>query len=214
MQRVGEGAVVRQGSLIAVVVTLLIGCAFLLLVVGCSGTRSEAPKKKEKGRTEVTTEQEHTEATTEQTRSPEATESEEEARCDGTRIIKEKYGGPVVTNDVSGCPKGGLLRGTDGRDRLAGDDGSDEVRGLGGSDEITDGLGKDLVYGGMGGDNLIGYGGDTSLDRFYGGPGDDIVQSRDVPAVKDVVVCGGGTDTVYADKADVGGGGCEREKVR
>ena len=42
------------------------------------------------------------------------------------------------------------------------------------------------------GDNLIGYGGDASLGRFYGGAGNDTVQSRDVPAVK---------DTVTADRA-------------
>jgi hypothetical protein len=70
-------AVVRQGRLIALVGTFLIGCAFLLIVIGCSGTRSEAPQ--EEG-------QEHTEATKkEQTRAPEATASEE-ARCEGTRI--------------------------------------------------------------------------------------------------------------------------------
>jgi hypothetical protein len=197
--------VVRQGRLIAVVGTFLIGGAVLLLVVSCAGTSSVAPQEKEKG---------HTEATKEQARSPQATEAEE-ARCDGTRTTKNPMaGGTYLTNDLPGCPKGGLLLGTNKPEKLAGEDGADEVRGLGGSDEITDGLGKDLVYGGMGEDNLIGYGGDTSLDRFYGGPGNDIVQSRDVPAVKDVVVCGGGTDTVYSDKADVGVGGCERVKVR
>jgi hypothetical protein len=198
--------VVRQGRLIAVVEILVIWCAVLLLGVGCAGTSSEAPKEG----------QGHTEATNkEQTRSAEATASEEEARCDGTRTTKNPMaGGTYITNDLPGCPKGGLLLGTNKPEKLAGEDGADEVRGLGGSDEITDGLGKDLVYGGMGEDNLIGYGGDTSLDRFYGGPGNDIVQSRDVPAVKDVVVCGGGTDTVYSDKADVGVGGCERVKVR
>ena len=65
----GEGAVVRQGRSIALVLAFLIGCS-VLLVVGCSGTRSEAPKEKEQG---------HAEATKEQTRSPEATDSEEEA---------------------------------------------------------------------------------------------------------------------------------------
>jgi Ca2+-binding RTX toxin-like protein len=107
-----------------------------------------------------------------------------------------------------------LIVGTNAGERITGTKNAEKIRGLGGSDEITDGLGKDLVFGGRGGDNLIGYGGDTSLDRFYGGPGNDIVQSRDVPALKDVVVCGGGTDTVYADQADVGGGGCEQVKVR
>ena len=55
-----------------------------------------------------------------------------------------------------------------------------------------------MVYGGKGKDNLVGYGGDTSLDRFYGGPGDDLMQPGDRPAVKDAVRCGPGTDTVYA----------------
>lgn len=53
------------------------------------------------------------------------------------------------------------------------------------------------------GDNLIGYSGDASLGRFYGGAGNDTVQSRDVPAVKDTVNCGSGTDTGSADKADI-----------
>jgi Ca2+-binding RTX toxin-like protein len=77
----------------------------------------------------------------------------------------------------------------------------------------VDGRGKDVVYGGSGVDNLIGYGGDTSVDRFSGGDGDDTVQSRDVPAVKDVVRCGTGTDTVYADKADTVSDACERVKA-
>ncbi len=51
------------------------------------------------------------------------------------------------------------------------------------------------------------------MDRFYGGSGGDTVQSRDVPAVKDTVDCGAGTDTVYADKADVVRDDCERVKA-
>jgi Ca2+-binding RTX toxin-like protein len=107
-----------------------------------------------------------------------------------------------------------LIVGTSAGERITGTKNAEEIRGLGGADEITDGLGKDLVYGGKGADNLIGYGGDTSLDRFYGGQGNDIVQPRDVPAVKDVVSCGAGTDTVYADKADVVRDNCERVKAR
>jgi hypothetical protein len=106
-----------------------------------------------------------------------------------------------------------LIVGTDSGEQIKGTRHDEEIRGLGGSDEITDGLGKDLVYAGAGGDNLIGYGGDTSVDHFYGGWGNDTVQTRDVPAVKDVVRCGGGTDTVYADKADVLSADCERVKA-
>jgi Ca2+-binding RTX toxin-like protein len=107
-----------------------------------------------------------------------------------------------------------LIVGTNGGERIAGTNQAEEIRGLGGSDEISDGFGKDLAFGGMGGDNLIGTGGDTSVDRFYGGRGNDIFQPRDVPAVKDIVSCGAGTDTVYADKADVMASDCERKRVR
>ena len=83
----------------------LIGCAVLLLAVGCSGTSSETSKKEEQGC------------------SPQATESEEEARCEGTRKIKwsggPNPGGVYTTNDLPGCPnKGGLLLGTDGPDTM------------------------------------------------------------------------------------------------
>ena len=76
---------VRQGHLIAVVGTFLIGCA-VLLMVGCAGVRSEAAKQ-EQGRTE---------ATEEQARSPEGTASEE-AQCEGTRTFQMKGGGGPFT---------------------------------------------------------------------------------------------------------------------
>jgi Ca2+-binding RTX toxin-like protein len=103
-----------------------------------------------------------------------------------------------------------LIVGTDHAEQIKGTNNAEEIRGLAGGDEIVDGRGKDDVYGGSGVDNLIGYGGDTSLDRFSGGGGDDTVQSRDVPALRDIVRCGAGTDEVYADKADVVSEDCER----
>ena len=107
-----------------------------------------------------------------------------------------------------------LIVGTDKGEQIKGTENTEEILGLGGSDEITDGLGADLVYGAKGKDNLIGYGGDTSLDRFYGGGGDDLIQPGDLPAVKDVVRCGAGTDTVYPDKKDVVSDDCERVRRR
>ncbi len=106
-----------------------------------------------------------------------------------------------------------LILGTDAAEQLEGTKIAEEIRGLGGSDEIVDGRGKDVVHGGVGADNLIGYGGDTSSDRFSGGDGGDTVQSRDVPAIRDVVRCGAGTDKVYADKADGVSDDCERVRV-
>ena len=103
--------------------------------------------------------------------------------------------------------------GTNSGEQVNGTRNAEEIRGLGGSDEISDDLGADLVYGGTGEDNLIGTASDTSVDRYYGEDGGDIFQPRNVPAVKDMVSCGPGTDTVYADKADVVGGDCEQVKV-
>src|SRR5215204_6841473 len=167
MQRVGGCAVGRQGYLIAVVGTFLIGCA-VLLVVGFSGVQAEASQE----------EQGHTEATEqEQGHSGEA--APEEDRCKATRTIYDN-----TTNDVPGCPKGGLLSGTNRRDKLDGEDGDDEIRGLGGDDEVLwGGSGSDVIYGGPGDDSLEGgtywHEGDTYWIRrhegskyvHYGGPG-------------------------------------------
>jgi hypothetical protein len=212
--------VVRQGRLIALVGTFLIGCAFLLLAVGCSGTRSEAPKEeKQQGHPEATnTEQGHTEAVNkDQTRSPQATASEEEARCQGTRthhlyfvayrngqISKVRSGseedvkkagktydlGIYTTNDLPGCANGGLLIGTDEPDKLDGGDGDDEVRGLGDKDLIYGGDGKDVNYAGPGDDSFTEADGKGD-DVIYGGGGDDEIDGADG---EDVLYGGDGSD--------------------
>jgi hypothetical protein len=129
--------VIRQSHIIAVVGAFLIGCA-VLLAVGCAGVRSEAPQEDQ---------QAHTEAT-----------ASEEARCEGTRHIKKKWRpGLWTTNDVPGCPKGGMLSGTDGIDKLYAKDGDDEIHSLGGDDWfIYGGYGDDVLYGGEGDDFLDG----------------------------------------------------------
>jgi hypothetical protein len=202
----GGSATLQRGHLIAVVGAFLIGCA-ALLVVGCAGVRSGAPED----------EQGHTEATKkEQARSPEATTSEE-ASCEGTRTFdvykKQGIGGIAdatvqpgdpearfITNDVPGCPTGGLLSGTDKLDRLAGEEGEDEVHGLGGTDTLTGGHGHDIIYGGPGDDEL--YGGakrplefytDRSKNVLYGGPGIDYLEGD----AGDDVLYGGEGDDFY-----------------
>ena len=201
----------------SVVVTFLIGCAVLLIVVGCSGMSSESPKQ-----------QGHTEATREQTRSAKA--ASEEARCAETRPI-ERHGpsGRWVTNDLPGCPKGGLLLGTDKPDELDGLDGDDEIRGLGGSDALIGGLGSDVIYGGPGNDVLIepvrrsdaagdvfyGGGGDDRLhagkgeDVMYGGDGNDLLTDND--GQRDKLYCGKGKDHYSADKNDYVDSSCEKK---
>jgi Ca2+-binding RTX toxin-like protein len=125
-------------------------------------------------------------------------------------------------DSITGTDHTDIFTGTKWAERIFGLGGADQINGGGpdlveggqGSDELADGLGKDTVYGNSGRDNLIGQGGDTSLDYFYGGGGNDLVQPVDVPTVKDVVSCGRGTDTVYADEADVVNDNCERVRTR
>ena len=211
--------------------TFLIGCALILVVVGCAGVRSEAPQD----------EQERTEATNEQARSPEATASEE-ARCGGTRSFHRKnYLGTYVTNDVPGCPKGGLLSGTDGQDNLAGFDGDDEIRGLGdqdalyggpgndvlvggtdhkeegrykGNDTLMGGPGSDVLYGGAGTDHLYSYsqsgGGLQGEDVLYGGDGNDLILADDYDE-QDKLYCGEGWDQYLADEGDFVSSSCEKK---
>jgi hypothetical protein len=155
------------------VVAFLIGCA-VLLMADASRVLAETSKKEEQGR------------------SPQATASEE-ARCEGTQKTNVNLPVRFTTNDLAGCPKGGLLLGTDKGDELAGEKGDDEVRGLGGSDEIMGGDGNDVLYGGSGRDGVGGYDGD---DIIYGGPGND---------GRSVIVAGhGGDDVIYGGPGDDG----------
>ena len=232
MPREGEGAVVRQGRSIALV-AFLIGCAVLLLAVGCAGTSSETSNKKEQGG------------------SPQATASEEEARCEETRTIKATWlqqypdAGPIkqrvvfATNDLPGCPnKGGPLSGTDKPDKLNGFDGDDEIRGLAGPDFIVGGAGNDVIYAGPGddrrnikdkyfdrdvmgnrGDDVL-YGGagndklgsdlgqDVGEDVYYGEGGNDFIFARG-DRQPDKLYCGKGKDRYFADKIDYVDSSCE-----
>jgi hypothetical protein len=177
---------VRAYESAVVVRIFLIGCAVLLLVVGCAGSQSGAPPKEDQGHIEATKEgHEHTEATA----------SEEEARCEGTRKANVNLPVRFTTNDLPGCPKGGLLSGTDKPDELAGEKGDDEVRGLGGSDDIIGGDGNDVLYGGSGRDGVGGYDGD---DIIYGGPGND----GKLPSP--IVAGHGGDDVIYGGPGDDG----------
>jgi hypothetical protein len=196
--------VIRKGHCLVVVRTFLIGCA-ILVVAGCAGVRSEAPEETQ-GHTKATKDQAHSD------------------RCDGTRGIV-LMGGGYATNDVPGCPKGGLLLGTDGpntdinspmQDYHYGGDGDDEVRGLGANDEIYGGYGSDVIYGGpgfdfifagavrgrdrskntiYGGDGPDDIGGDYGDDVLYGEDGNDHIGGDDG---EDVLYGGDGNDTLVA----------------
>jgi hypothetical protein len=195
----------------------LIGCAVLVLAVGCAGmTSSETSNKKEQGS------------------SPQATASEEAARCEGTRtyhvyiilysrggqgplrtgseedmkkaekkashiaktedlgVAKTHDFGVYTTNDLPGCPKGGLLKGTDIPDKLEG------------------GLGSDILYGGDGDDTLDQWSSEGE-DVIYGGDGNDWL-SGGSDEQRDKLYCGKGKDTYFAEKIDYVDSSCEKKE--
>ena len=139
--------------------------------------------------------------------------NKEEGRCEGTRTIMHSLS-TRVTNDLPGCPKGGLLLGTEGSDQtrsrdparpsLSGGDGDDTIRGLGGSDSISHGYGDDVIYGGDGNDGVFP---DSGNDVIYGGAGNDDLDSHDDGG--DKLYCGAGRDSYWADKNDYVDSSCE-----
>src|SRR5215213_8523867 len=145
----------------------------------------------------------------------------EEARCEGTRKINVNLPARFTTNDIPGCPKGGLLLGTDKPDLMAGEKGDDEVRGLGGKDDVMGGLGDDVIYGGADNDSLIGDGtGEDGNDIIYGGPGDDGSRGMEGEDViyggpGDDKLDGGPSDAVYGGRGELlpGGGDGQRDKL-
>lgn len=216
---------VRHARLKAIVAAFVVGC--MALVVGCSsGVRSGAPNDEQQGHTEATEQ--------EQGHSPRA--ASEEARCEKVRTFHRKnYAGSYVTNDVPGCPTGGLLGGTDEPENLLGGDGEDEIRGLGGSDNLEGGAGRDVLYGGPGedylcsgtlnacgdesnNDVLYGGGGSDQLwagkgaEVLYGGDGNDrlgVLDTKDGGRVE--LHCGKGWDRYMAGKADFVSSSCEKK---
>ncbi len=99
------------------------------------------------------------------------------------------------------------LNGGLGNDRLYGAAGNDELDGAAGDDVLDGSDGNDVLHGGTGADVLDGGPGRDVLiggpgrDTLVGGPAADTIYARD--GERDVIDCGGGVDTVYADTVDV-----------
>jgi Ca2+-binding RTX toxin-like protein len=129
-----------------------------------------------------------------------------------------------VKNLVGGPGNDGVLGGL-GSDTVIGSSGNDLVDGDEGCDRaVVGGGGRDLINGWTGSDRMLGEGGGDALvdgnlgeasknDLLSGGDGDDIFFADHVPAVKDIVSCGGGFDRVEADRKDVVADDCEKVQV-
>ena len=128
---------------------------------------------------------------------------------------KVSGGGPGNDGVAGGLGSDTVLGGS-GNDFVFGDKGSDRaVVGGEGRDDIDGGTGSDRMLGEGGGDLLVdGPIGEASKnDVLSGGEGDDIFIGDHVPAVKDIVSCGGGFDRVVADTQDVVADDCEKVLV-
>jgi hypothetical protein len=116
----------------------------------------------------------------------------------------------------------GVVRGTPFRDFLYGSAGPDRLLGEGRADVLDGGSGNDVLDGDGGWDTLLGRAGNDVLigrgdpdtivggpgrDRIFAGEGRDVVQVRD--GWRDTIDCGGGQDTVTADRVDAVARNCE-----
>ncbi|PTL56629.1 hypothetical protein [Paraconexibacter algicola] len=139
--------------------------------------------------------------------------------------------GTAGDDTLNGTPGPDTMLGADGFDRLFGLEGDDYVDGENGNDELHGGPGDDRMHGrndddvifGEDGDDYIT--GDRGADAIDGGPGNDsifgnldpdTIQGGDgddrinvVGGALDVVACGPGTDTVFADADDTVATDCE-----
>jgi hemolysin type calcium-binding protein len=129
----------------------------------------------------------------------------------------DRLAGEAGADDLMGQQDVDQLDGGAGADRIWGGGAADSLRGGGGADILRGQGGGDRLYGGAGPDKLTGGPGndsiaevpavyaatdplDTGRNRVDGGSGRDHVNVAN--GRRDVVDCGGGIDTVKADKGD------------
>ncbi|HEV2723695.1 MAG TPA: hypothetical protein VGV10_03605 [Thermoleophilaceae bacterium] len=119
-------------------------------------------------------------------------------------------------DNIAGDAGNDTLLGGFGNDRLHGVSGKDLITGSRGRDRINGGAGNDRVSGGSSGDRIAGdagsdrINGNSGADSISGNSGNDRITSRDNS--RDKVNCGGGRDTVVADRKDRVARNCERVK--
>jgi Ca2+-binding RTX toxin-like protein len=134
------------------------------------------------------------------------------------------FTGPLATDHVNLAGGGGndTLIGGPHSERLRGDEGNDVFLAGAGDDRLTIGAGHDLVKAGEGADrieNIGDVGGaplDTGTDRIFAGPGNDDVESVQIPQqlAGDLVNCGPGRrDSAGIDPGDRTRA-CEKVAVR
>jgi hypothetical protein len=118
--------------------------------------------------------------------------------CDIGAIEATNDAGVTHGQQLAGSAKRDDLSGTRFADQLFGLSGADRLSGRGGRDYLDGGPGNDRISGGNGADVIVG---GLGRDRISGGAGNDRIYAVD--GQRDVVNCGSGHDTVWADPGDV-----------
>jgi Ca2+-binding RTX toxin-like protein len=123
-------------------------------------------------------------------------------------------GGGTDTVDYSAAAAGVVVDLAAGVASADGDGGSDtlvsveNVTGSSLGDSLSGDANANVLAGGGGADNLVG---GLGADTIDGWPGDDTISARD--GIIDTITCGGGTDSVTADRNDVTAADCEQVQV-
>ena len=139
---------------------------------------------------------------------------------DGRDFLKGTNG----ADNLIGKGDSDRIFGLAGKDNLIGGPGKDMVVGggerrpSGGDKNLEGGFDNDVVLGGEGSDNIlgnegndyVGNGPNRSPDKILAGEGNDVVGAFNDPASKDIVICGGGFDRVFADTRDTVAPDCEK----
>ena len=114
------------------------------------------------------------------------------------------FNGTARANTINGTGGPDVIRGLGGNDRLFGLAGNDQLLGDIGNDLLNGGFGNDRLLGGFGNDRIIG---GPGRDTIEGSPGNDTIEARD--RTRDIINCGPGQDTVFADRIDTVSRNCE-----
>jgi Ca2+-binding RTX toxin-like protein len=115
---------------------------------------------------------------------------------------------------IAGTPGNDTRFGTAAADQIIGLAGNDLLAGRGGADQVHGQAGNDRLYGDAapgvpGNDLLTGGSGDDYLngmqghDDLRGGPGNDVLFTRNDGRARDTINCGPGYDRVQRDPSDV-----------
>lgn len=135
-----------------------------------------------------------------------------------TYVISDGHGGTAQLALLDLIePDDGIIKGTDGDDRIVGTPGRDVIDAKAGHDVVVGRGGDDVIYGGDGNDRILGEDGDDLIyagdghDVVFGGGGSDVIFAG---RGNDIVFGEAGRDTIYGeDGDDTLSGGADGDRI-